>query len=104
MIGRAYPDDSDAFDRMDELWRWSPPDDLREDDHADVAREYVILANDRCVTGVMLMARYGDRWVANPWSARPVIAELLRVLKAGGGTNPPPSSQADDQPPRHGDR
>lgn len=79
---RQPRDDSDVFDRYEVIWRWTPPADAWTDDERlvdDIADEYAIVRNEGCITGVMLMARHDDRWVANA-SSRPVIAELLRRL------------------------
>jgi len=77
-------DDSDAFDRHTVIWRWVVEDDAYQDPEgiADIADEYAVLRIDNPVTvpGLMVMARYGDRWQANPWSVRPVVHELLRRL------------------------
>ena len=70
-----------AFGRYPVLWRWTPEGLTEEQALDDIADEYAVLAGDMS-GGVMLMARYGDQWVCNPWSARPVIAELLRRLKS----------------------
>ena len=82
--------DRDAAHYLEErevLWRWVvPPDHCQPRDIApDIADEYAIV---RCPVqpGVMTLARYGERWVANPWSTRPVIAELLRRLNDNATT------------------
>ena len=83
---RDYRDDSDAFDDHRVLWRWTPGPEARNR-LWDVANEYAVLEVEGD-SGVMLMGRYGGRWLANPPSARPVIAELLR--RAGDAGKPDP--------------
>ena len=50
------------------------PDDPCE----DVADHYAIIANDRFTNGIMVWAKYGGHWQANPWNGRAVIRELLK--------------------------
>ena len=61
------------------VWRWTvPPDLFSADDkmYGDICDEYVVVGADN-PTGLMIIGRYGQRWVANT-SGRAVVAELLR--------------------------
>jgi len=45
---------------------------------ADIADCYRIYKNTRCVCGLIVYAKYNNKWVANPWNLRSVIQYLLK--------------------------
>ena len=80
---------TEDFDGRKVLWRWTPAPEWRAEANAafaDVADEYAVTEVD-IAPGVMLWAKYHGEWSANPWSARPVIMELLRQLGAANGVS-----------------
>lgn len=46
----------------------------------DVAREYAVLADEHANAGLIVYAKFGDKWDPNPWSSRFLIRELLDQL------------------------
>ncbi len=58
------------------------PGRLPEDgEFDDVADEYAIVQSETAMCGLVIYARYGERWEPNPWNERPVVRELLTRLK-----------------------
>lgn len=43
----------------------------------DLAHEYSIRAVPEAASGLIVYGRFDHGWVANPWTARPIIRELL---------------------------
>ena len=61
------------------IHRWTPGpewDIAKAAVVADVADEYVVVSLPHAWGGVMVWARYGERWIPNA-SARPLLAHLL---------------------------
>ena len=59
------------------LWAWKPDKkDFAEQD--DILEGYVVVKLDGGFpSGLMVFAKCGGAWEANPWSSRPVIKRLL---------------------------
>jgi hypothetical protein len=62
------------------IWDWRPDIDATQRLAEDVAEEYVIELNPEAQSGIILWGRYHENWIANPWTARPVIRRLLSEL------------------------
>lgn len=46
----------------------------------DAAREYAVIPDEHANAGLIVYAKFGDKWEPNPWSSRFVIRELLDQL------------------------
>ncbi len=67
-----------GFSDLEVLWRWVVPSDRyssKDRGYGDICDEYAVV-RVKSPTGIMLIGRHGDRWVANP-SGRAVIVEFL---------------------------
>ena len=61
-----------------EVFRWTPPPDLRNNICDDVADEYVITeVAEASSGGIIMWAKYHGKWSANPWNTRTIVRRLL---------------------------
>lgn len=51
-----------------------------DDEFDDIADEYAVVLRPDALCGVIVFARYGERWEANPWNERPVVRELIECI------------------------
>lgn len=61
------------------IWGWEPDrSQFRKQD--DLASAYVIAEVAPATDGqIVLYAKHGEKWEANPWSSRPVLRRLLNM-------------------------
>ena len=60
------------------VWFWRPDASEIVD---DVGRCYVVTTCPKATSGgIILYAKHGNKWQANPWTSRPVIARLLGLM------------------------
>lgn len=65
------------------LYRWTPTREEKAVERDCVADEYVVTAVEQANCGMMLWARWGYKWEANPWSKRPVLRDMIaRISQA----------------------
>jgi hypothetical protein len=70
------------------VYRWKVPNDFPRNECDDIAFEYLVTKCDSATGGVIVYARYGNEWEANPWSVRPLVNRLVAEL----ATRPPESA------------
>ncbi len=77
-------------ERMDQLagikvlYRWKPSTETQQrNEDWDCAEEYVVTELPISFDGVMIFARYKEKWYANPWNIRPLIAHFVSELAKG---------------------
>ena len=58
-------------------YRWTPTPEERAIARDCVAAEYAVESEPAATCGLILWSRNGQKWEANPWSARPVLRHLL---------------------------
>lgn len=69
----------DRFPTEKIVWRWTPHGEFTVSE--DVAEEYAIESRPAACSGIVVWAKYHGQWKPNPFTSRPVIAELLRQLQ-----------------------
>ena len=62
------------------VWQWTPPPGMNKDIGDDCADEYAIEMRESALGGLILWARWGDKWEPNPWSERYVLRQLLQEM------------------------
>jgi len=65
-----------------EIFRWSPPAEMRKNISDDIAQEYVITElAEACGGGVILWGKFSGKWMCNPWTPRSLpLRELLNRI------------------------
>jgi len=65
-----------------EIFRWSPPAEMRKNICDDIAQEYVIAElAEACGSGVILWGKFRGKWMCNPWTPRSLpLRELLNRI------------------------
>lgn len=64
------------------IFEWEvPADHPNFTGHDDIAEAYRVLENEKASGGYVIHARYGRTWIVNPWSVRPLVGHLLRLIK-----------------------
>jgi len=64
-----------------EIFEWEVPDDfpnISGDD--DIPRAYKVAEVKQANSGIVVYCKYDGDWIANPWSYRPLIRELIKRL------------------------
>lgn len=59
------------------LYEWAPPPAV-DNDVKDIPELYRVVSFDDSGE-IMVIAKYRDEWMANPYNLRPLIAELVKV-------------------------
>jgi len=67
----------DRVDDMNPVYRWTPAASEKRDRNSDCADEYAVTLRSSAISGIIIWGRFGTKWQANPWSARPLVRHLL---------------------------
>ena len=64
-----------------EVFRWTPPADMRTNVCDDIAEKYVITELPKATSGgIIIWAKYHGKWSANPWNTRTIVRRLLDMI------------------------
>ena len=66
------------------IFQWCPDDSRQDKISKGIPDEYAIEKNDEADSGIVVWARTGEEWHANPFTLRPLIAHLLSFDPCSG--------------------